>query len=162
MHVCRAELLHVPKVSGVQGNCQTSAAPTTHANSATPELPGHASSLLVQGCKRRKAWDPSKKAARCSYIHFQNSSCRCPQAEWGQHHQCLHSWLRPGRYRTGLETSANWKAAVIKDKCSNTIPRVTAITFLFVNSFLLEFVNSFLQLKSQTIACTNLSNLFRT
>lgn len=36
----------------------------THTNSATPELPAHASSLLVQGCKRRKAWDPSKKAAR--------------------------------------------------------------------------------------------------
>lgn len=35
----------------------------THTNSATPELPGHASSLLVLGCKRRKAWDPSKKVA---------------------------------------------------------------------------------------------------
>lgn len=30
-----------------------------------------------------------------------------------RHHQRFHNWLRPGRCRTGLETSANWKAAVI-------------------------------------------------
>lgn len=86
----------LPWVNGVQRNSQNSAAPNSPANSATPELPGHASSLLVQGCERRKAWDSSKKAARCSYIHFQNRACRCPQAEWG----CLTDLARKVQNRT--------------------------------------------------------------
>lgn len=108
MHEHGAELLHVPRVAPSNPPTQRRS-PTTCASPA-----------LVQGCKRRKAWDLWEGSWELRALT--PSSRTAPAAALSQNEAGTTDGRIAGigqeEREGGMETSANGEAAVVKNECS--------------------------------------------
>lgn len=153
MHEHGAEQLRVPRVAGALGSTKQPALTQRRSSQDTRQL------CACPRVQEKKGLSPlrGQLGATCSDTLFPNSSCSRPQSKWGRQHRWPYSCRRPGRERRWNGNQCErWGTCGQEQALVTTIPRLIAVTFLFVNSFLLTD-NQFM---SQTVARVNLGNLF--